>query len=115
MSNFGVFFEITDLCNHECIHCCKTWRKDSGLTMSKEMIEPVKPTTAAITSMPPLLLGLTPSSCVTTPSTNKTAKLVAKNKRTRLNMSFLEMSVQAHRLLHGVGRSFFKQTCMQNV
>ena len=39
MSNFGVFFEITDLCNHECIHCCKTWRKDSGLTMSKEMID----------------------------------------------------------------------------
>lgn len=39
MNEFGVFFEITDLCNHECFHCCKTWRKDCGLTMSKEMID----------------------------------------------------------------------------
>ena len=79
------------------------------LLKSKEMIEPVKPTTAAITSMPPLLPGFTPSNCVTMPSTSKTAKLVAINKKTRLNMSFLEVSAQAPRLVHGIDCRFFKR------
>lgn len=34
-----IFFEITDLCNHNCIHCCKAWRTDNMNTMSKEMID----------------------------------------------------------------------------
>jgi MoaA/NifB/PqqE/SkfB family radical SAM enzyme len=36
---FGVFFEITDLCNHECVHCCKSWRTDGNHTMNKNMLD----------------------------------------------------------------------------
>lgn len=37
--SFGVFFEITDLCNHKCIHCCKTWRVDGNHTMDKSKLD----------------------------------------------------------------------------
>lgn len=37
----NIFFEITDKCNQLCTHCCKTWRNDSGYTMSKEMLDKI--------------------------------------------------------------------------
>lgn len=39
MSKLKIFFEITDLCNHKCIHCCKYWRQDCLHTMSYEDID----------------------------------------------------------------------------
>ena len=36
-----VFFEITDLCNHKCIHCCKYWRQDCFHTMSYEDLDKI--------------------------------------------------------------------------
>ena len=41
MNNFKIFFEITDLCNHRCIHCCKYWRQDCFHTMSYEDIDKI--------------------------------------------------------------------------
>lgn len=36
-----VFFEITDLCNHKCIHCCKYWRQDCFHTMGYEDLDKI--------------------------------------------------------------------------
>ena len=41
MSKLKIFFEITDLCNHKCIHCCKYWRQDCFHTMSYEDIDKI--------------------------------------------------------------------------
>lgn len=37
----AIFFEITDLCNHKCIHCCKGWRTDHGHIMNKKMLDKI--------------------------------------------------------------------------
>lgn len=41
MNKLKIFFEITDLCNHKCIHCCKYWRQDCFHTMSYEDIDKI--------------------------------------------------------------------------
>lgn len=41
MSKLKIFFEITDLCNHKCVHCCKYWRQDCFHTMSYEDINKI--------------------------------------------------------------------------
>ena len=41
MSKLKIFFEITDFCNHKCIHCCKYWRQDCFHTMSYENIDKI--------------------------------------------------------------------------
>ena len=37
----SIFFEITDVCNHICSHCCKTWRKDHYDTMNKDLLDKI--------------------------------------------------------------------------
>lgn len=37
----SIFFEITDLCNHRCVHCCKFWRKDANHTMTQETLDKI--------------------------------------------------------------------------
>ena len=39
MENKSIFFEITDICNHKCVHCCKSWRTDCNHIMSKEDLD----------------------------------------------------------------------------
>lgn len=41
MTRFGLFFEITDSCNHRCIHCCKTWRTDCNHAMDKATLDAI--------------------------------------------------------------------------
>lgn len=36
-----IFFEITDICNEDCVHCDKKWRKDGGHTMNQAMLDKI--------------------------------------------------------------------------
>lgn len=37
----AIFFEITDKCNEDCIHCDKKWRTEKGNTMDKNMLDKI--------------------------------------------------------------------------
>ena len=42
MNNLAVFFEITNICNHRCIHCCKYWEDNSVLrTADKDTLDKI--------------------------------------------------------------------------
>ena len=37
----AIFFEITDKCNENCVHCDKKWRTEKGHTMAKDMLDKI--------------------------------------------------------------------------
>lgn len=37
----AIFFEITDKCNEDCIHCDKKWRTKNGNTMDRDMLNKI--------------------------------------------------------------------------
>ena len=42
MNNLAVFFEITNICNHRCVHCCKYWEDNSvSRTADKDMLDKI--------------------------------------------------------------------------
>jgi len=68
------------------ITCAPVLRLAIHFDSSSEMIEPPKPNNAAMTSRPPNWLGFTPSTDITMLTRASTAMLVARNRKTRLNM-----------------------------
>ena len=42
MNNLAVFFEITNICNHRCVHCCKYWEDNSvSRTADKDTLDKI--------------------------------------------------------------------------
>src|SRR5690606_36702413 len=66
--------------------CAPVLRLASHLDIDSETNEPPKPKIAANTSRPPNWPALTPNRDMTTLARARTARLVARNKATRLNM-----------------------------
>src|SRR5688572_20541948 len=85
----------TSHCSTSLRGCVITWapvpRLAIHLDAIREISEPPKPNTAAMTSRPPVLPSWMPNTpCrmdITTPSSTSTARLVARNNATRLNIS----------------------------